>query len=312
MIASPWHEYWASGGDGERALGNPAQRSFLARHWCDLFARSASPGPIIVDIACGDGAIFGFAREQLQQTAPGLLIALDASDAAVRSAMRATEGVYGAASDACSIPLAAAAADLVVSQFGLEYAGAPAFAEAARILKPGGILSAICHFAQGGIYAECAKNLRLLDVFFQEGLAEHARESLASSYARRDAPALQNDAENKFQHAARRVASALEAAPASVAKTTLASALRDITTLGARRMAYDPTEALAYVDQLKASLSSYRERMRSMVNAALDQPAIDRIVETLASAGMINVAAEPIAFAADGPISAWRIQALRA
>ncbi len=310
MVAKHWHEYWASGGAAERALGDPSERTFLATHWRKTFSDYAATNAIVVDIACGDGVIFSFAREELRQST---LIALDASEAGVRAAMRATPGAMGAASDACRLPVRSGAADIVVSQFGLEYGGAAAFQEAARILKPGGALSVIAHLKDGSINAECAENLRLLNLFFKEGLADHARESLASSYAQRYARAVTLDrSEKKFQQAARRISTALESARDSVAKTTLSSALNEITALASRRMAYDSTEAFTFIDQVKTSLKHYRDRMRTMVGAALDQPAVDRAAGMLTSSGLIDVAAESIAFRAGGSPGAWRIQARRA
>lgn len=314
MVGKQWHAYWASGGSGESALSNPAQRNFLAQHWLGLFAAHASPGSIVVDVGCGDGAIFGFARDVLQQKAPGAtLIALDASDAAARCAMKMARGVNGVASDACRIPLREGAADLVVSQFGMEYAGAKAFEEAARVLKPGGAMSAMCHMKQGSISAECAENLRVLNLFFKEQVAEHARESLANSYASRYAPTTgPNRAEKKFQQALRRVGGAVDGSPNSVAKVSVSSALSEIAAMAAKRQAYDSAEALGFIDQVKRTLASYRERMRSMIAAALDQPGVEKICAVLSDAGLTDVSAEQVAFSPGAPISAWRMQARRA
>lgn len=309
-----WHDYWASGGSGESALTKPEQRTRLAQHWRGLFAERAPQGSVVLDIGCGDGAIFGFVRDLLSQAGRGLtLIALDSSDAAARGAMNATPGATGVASDASRLPLREGAADLVVSQFGLEYAGSKAFEEAARVLKPGGTMSAVCHYKQGSISAECAENLRLLDIFFEEKVIDRAKDTLGNSFAQRYAPTApgKDVAEKKFQQAIRRVTNAISAAPNSAAKVTLSSAMIEINTMAMRRMAYDSTEAFAFLDEVKRTLSSYRARMRSMLSAALDQPAVDQIVTTLESAGMKPAIAEPMSFEPDGAPSAWRIEARR-
>jgi ubiquinone/menaquinone biosynthesis C-methylase UbiE len=309
-----WHDYWASGGSGESALTKPAQRTLLAQHWRGLFAERAPQGSVVLDIGCGDGAIFGFVRDLLGQVGRGLtLIALDSSDAAARGAMRATPGTNGVASDASRLPFGEGTADLVVSQFGLEYAGGKAFEEAARVLKPGGTMSAVCHYKQGSISAECAENLRILDIFFDEKVIDRAKETLGNSFAQRYAPTApgKDVAEKKFQQAVRRVTNALADAPNSAAKVTLSSAMIEINTMAMRRTAYDSTEAFAFLDEVKRTLTSYRARMRSMLGAALDQPAVDQIVTTLESAGMKPATAEPMSFESDGSFSAWRIEARR-
>lgn len=314
MGATQWHEYWATGGAGARALAAPAQREFLSQHWRQFFAQYLFPAAIIIDMACGDGAIFAFLREEILQGALGAtFLAVDSSFAAVRAAMCALPGVVGIVSDSRRVPVETGSADIVVSQFGLEYGGAAAFQESARVLKPGGVMSAVCHLKAGTISAECSENLRLLNIFFNEGVATHARASLACTYASRYAPTgpERARADKKFQQASQRLATALDAAPTSTAKATLTSAMHEINELSARRMVYDSTEALAFVDEVKLSLSSYRDRMRSMLGAALDHSGIDRIAETIASAGMSNITVAPVAFQANSPLSAWRIQAHR-
>lgn len=313
MVGRDWHEYWASGGSSGIALADPAQRAFLAQHWHGVFTNRASSGATIIDVACGDGAIFDFVRELLPQMARwSTVIALDASDAGVRSAMRTMPDVRGVTSDAGRLPFREGAVDLVVSQFGLEYAGQKGFEEAARVLKPGGSLSAVCHHKQGSISAECAENLRILNAFFEGHLADYAKESLSASYASRYAPtAAATGAEKKFQQAVRRLTRALGTAPNSAAKVAVASAVVEIDTLAMRRMAYDSTEALAFVDKVRASLATYRARMRSMLNAALDQTGVNQVLDKLSSAGLTG-AVTPVSFTPNGPLGAWCVEAQRA
>ncbi len=313
MTADHWQDYWASGGTSERALGDAAQRTFLANHWRALFDAHAQPNTCVVDIACGDGAVFACAKASL--SAPGVtMVATDAAHAGVRAAVRKLPGTIGVASTAGRLPFADRAMDIVVSQFGLEYGGAQAFAEAARIVKANGVFSAICHLKGGGIDGECAENARMLHEYAASRLGKYARAALAASFESRTAPRTPQERaiETAFQDAARRAAGAVQNAPNSAARSMLGSALQEITALAARRFAYDPTEALAFVDHVDASLSAYHARMRSMLAAALDQNAIGAIAEVFQSAKLIRFSATQVAFAPGAAASAWRIEARRA
>ena len=61
---------------------------------------------------------------------------------------------------ATELPLPDSSFDFVVSQFGVEYAGIDAFIEAARLVKPGGQLSLLCHYQDGYIDS---KNQKMLE-----------------------------------------------------------------------------------------------------------------------------------------------------
>lgn len=120
------------------------------------FAEGAVEGAAIVsgarvlDVACGPGAVTRNAADRA--AAKGMAVGFDTSPTMVRSAAAAAERGPAAsrprflAASARALPFRASTFDAVVSSFGLPLSGTnDEFAEVARVLKPGGLLSLV-HF----------------------------------------------------------------------------------------------------------------------------------------------------------------------
>lgn len=307
MARGYWHDYWAEGGAGDRVIAHGDERKALSSHWRSVFQdRTAGPATII-DIASGDGAAIKFAREHVGPSAT--LLAFDISPTAVKSAVDRIPGAHGAAADAARLPLANRSADVIVSQFGVEYAGEAAFAEAARVLKRDGVFSCVSHYRGGQIEAECAENERVLNALAQSQVILRARDALAASYAARPRAYADPSAERALRDAAQGLTNELPSAPNLAAKRAVSFFLGELAAMSVRRLAYEPNEALQWLDTHAASFASYAERMRSMRAAALDSRTVLRISEAFAAHGFGSFKAEPMRLD-DGPaFAAWRIEA---
>lgn len=308
-----WDEYWG-GADGAEAVGG-RQRHKLAAHWAGFFSealRSTRPFPVIIDIAAGAGVALTAAVNAVEGA--GLFIALDYSASAVASACKARVQFSGVAADAAKLPFSSGAADIVISQFGLEYAGSGAFDDAARILRSGGFLRAISHFSGGAIDAECALNERLLLAVRQTRLSDAARIALKESYGRRkrrDPAPTDLSAEADLSAALAAAGNLVRAAPTGAARATLERFLTDLARLCARRLAFEPAEALGWIDGMEASLGAYLKRMQSMRASALDRLGVDAIEAQFRAAGLTGFRAEPLYLDDNQPPAAWMIEARR-
>lgn len=307
-----WQDYWA-GGDGDEAVGGP-HRHKLAARWTDFFAAQplGARAPLIVDIAAGRGVALKAAMTALGGT--GTFLALDYSPAAAFSARRALSPAMAAAADAGALPLRDRCADAVISQFGVEYAGLAAFAEAARILAPGGRICAISHYRGGAIDAECAENERLMLAAAAAPLFDAARRALVESFRRRALGAREPaDAALERVLAERLGASAatVRTAPPSAARATLERFLSDLARLSTRRLAFEAADALGWLDGMEASLGAYLGRMKSMRAAALDKDAIARVASSFSDRGLVDVRAIPLFLDESRPPAAWVIEASR-
>ncbi|MBB5517242.1 methyltransferase domain-containing protein [Amphiplicatus metriothermophilus] len=311
-----WQDFWQGGGKADQALGGAAQRAFLERFWTAFFDDApVGPRPAVIDVAAGSGAVVARARRLLSARGVSpLCLAVDYAPAAAAALRREAPGAFPLVADAARLPFRAGAADIVVSQFGIEYAGLAAFAEAARILAPGGVFRAVAHYKHGAIDAECGENARLLKTVEDTGLIGCARAALAATYerlARKARPLADSRAEAALRAAARKAADAISAAPDFAAKATLGRFLGDLDRLSTRRLAFEPREALAWLDGMAASLAAYRQRMEAMQAAALDRSSVDAAARTFADAGFVDISARPAAFLEGGEPAAWLIGARR-
>lgn len=306
---SAWREYWCTG-DGGQPVGGDKQ-PVLEAHWRSFFRDSGlvRPNAVIADIGAGKGA----ALAAVAWPAGSLRLAVDCSEAAARAAARMT-GASGVAADAGRLPFADQTANAVISQFGIEYAGDAAFAEAARLMTPAARFCSISHFMGGALDLECAANAALLEEVLGTRLFESARAAFAESFRRQRlqlSPLYDDRIENRTRSAFDAVRAAVERAPHRAARHTLARFLDDFGRLASRRLAFDESEASAWINGMDSSLNGYLTRMRSMRAAALAPRDLQRIGAIFAAGGLVDFRASPFHFDRGEPPAAWVIEARR-
>lgn len=262
---------------------DPAPAEFWAAHLRDLLQRTNYAR--LLDIACGNGAVTRLAVEAATATGADLSVhCADYSVSAVREACAEFPSARGIACNARRIPYVDRSFDLVVSQFGLEYAGTPAFAEAARLVAGDGTFTAIVHMADGAIHDECAENYAVLQALSRCRLLSLARDAFEAGFDMVEG----RIGDPEFQEFDRRLAPAVEVAKTILrdkgplaAGGLLAKVFQDIAYMYARIPNYDREEVIAWFDGIAEELESYEGRMGSMTQAAVDPAGIERIAESL-------------------------------
>jgi ubiquinone/menaquinone biosynthesis C-methylase UbiE len=143
-----WEEYWEKEGiQGEVFINkNGGKPSYLSKLWKDYF-NNFSHDISVVDIACGGGSIY----LELPEPNNYKLYGIDISKEALNTAKARINGLHTLECPSTNIPLEDNKIHNVVSQFGIEYAGIDAFAEAIRILKNGGDFCFLTHCKDGYI-----------------------------------------------------------------------------------------------------------------------------------------------------------------
>lgn len=270
-----WDSYWKAG-----ALhscvgsygGNYA--GSVATFWESRFS-ALKDGDRILDLATGNGAL---PQLLLERTGKTLAVQVDAVDIAAispgwhdparHSALRFHAGVAME-----SLPFRDASFDLVISQYGLEYAQWPvALAEALRVCKPRGTAAFVLHHADSVLVqvgrAELANHHVLLA---DDGLLAAAKDVLPLIARARAGHAMTGDAQaaasrQRYNEAMTAIAGAIESSPVP---DLLVQARETIHALLANTTG-EWSEALASLGRYRADLEAAALRTGEMIDQALD------------------------------------------
>jgi ubiquinone/menaquinone biosynthesis C-methylase UbiE len=290
-----WDAYWRNAGLAPALRDGGPQDEALDRFWSDFLdqaiARAGAP-PRMLDIASGNGAVVRFALRSAERRrgASDLdITGLDSSPAALAELRRRHTAIRCVVADATRTPFRDRAFDIVTSQFGLEYAGPGAIAEAARLVAPGGLLAAVLHLRDGGIYKECAVNLEAVDGFRKSGLLPRFDAAYRAAWAvnRSGAPAeVFREAERSLSAAVMAAREILARFGQGIATGILYRLYSDIGRMHERMGAYDPEEMTAWLKAMVSELESYSGRMASMLHAAFDAGRIAQATRDLVASGL--------------------------
>lgn len=291
QAAGAWDEYWRRTHEAAAHQGGGPQEAVLARFWTsffeDVYARVATPR--VLDFACGNGAVTRFAvdvasaQNAASSDAP-FIVGVDRSHAALSDLRKRFPAVHAVIADARRTPFPDERFDVVVSQFGIEYAGVEAIDEAARLIARGGVLAAILHLKDGAIYRECSANLRAIETLRSSGFFAETKQAFAAAFAAargRAAAADLQRAQGRLAAAAKDVAAILRDRGPQVAGGAISRLYADVNEMYRRAAAYEPKEIGAWIDNMERETQAYADRMSAMRSAAVDEPLFREILQRL-------------------------------
>ena len=308
-----WSDYWREG-DTEHALpdDNPGTRA-LASVWRGYATKLASRGghARIVDLACGGG----FALRHLEAAghAPSLnweLLGLDIAGPALEQLRKsATTPLQLIVGDAARPPFVDGSMTVVLSQFGLEYAGQEALSGAARLLTPAGELLLLVHHAEGAVAASCRANRDIVDGVLACGALEAMRHWFEQRASGRQRPLARSQATEKLREPIGAMESLLQQSPQCPARQLVGRMHADIARLYTRADAYATADVMQWLDGMRTELMSYRQRMQGMLQAARGTADIQLLLSDWTSQGLLNCNADVIEV--EGQPLAWQLTATR-
>jgi|GEM_PF-284811 len=315
-----WTDFWADPGSrADHSVRDAGTSQVLHQHWTNVFDRQFEAGSSVtlLDAACGDGELLRLAQ-RCAEPVDGLDLFLhcaDISPAAVDAAARSVvsaEPPRPVVADAASLPFQTASFAVVVSQFGLEYVGASAFRDAARVTSGEGSLNALVHRQGGAVELECRANLALLDLARERGLLrrlERLIDLAARVAAGKGAPAALSRARASYGAVLDGIGAALRDAPPGAARALLQQLWQDCSKVAVSAEQYSPDQLSAWVASHAADLESYANRMQSMVDAACDDAGLADICRALEAGGLACVDVGELSTPAGGQALAWSVAA---
>ena len=291
--AEAWQDYW----EGTRRAGivpeigarDPALRDF----WLTFFTSCADAGvdqTQVLDLGCGHGAVSALARSVTRNNkCPFRITCLDASSAAIDLVKARHSDIAAVCASADDIPLPDGSFEHVVSQFGIEYAPPEAAGEAARVLRPGGTVALLMHLESGAIWDECRRNRDALDGVADSGVlpgfTRLIEEHLALRRGRGSRDAFEQ-ADRHFAPCVKAMEAVIEEYGVNIGGGLVLRTYNDIAHMYRKMAAFEPAEVIAWAGQVQGAMATWRERMQSMLNAALDETGLLAWRDRLTSGGL--------------------------
>ncbi len=312
-VPGDWDVYWTGTHENAAHQEGGPQEEVLEKFWLTFFADSyAQNGSAegqrrLLDMACGNGAVTGFANRGSPEFDS---FSLDSSVNALRELGKRYPETTCVAADALHTPFQSGCFDLVVSQFGIEYAGIDTFDEAARLVAPGGSFGAIVHLHKGAIYQECSDNLDAIDTIIKIKLLKLARNAFNAGFALNAGTGsvkVFKTAERKLKPAIRALESILQEMGNDVAAGLAKQMYEDIAYMYKRMSSFDRREVIAWLDGMVKELKAYRGRMSSMMNSAVDKNGIETIKQKLETRGLTQQRCETLDMGPQQESAAWVI-----
>ncbi|MBF8270295.1 MAG: Methyltransferase type 11 [Gammaproteobacteria bacterium] len=318
MAESDWNAYWQNAGSASIHKDSGPQDEVLERFWLQFFRQYFSgihASPVVLDLACGFGAVSRLMLATVQTAGSDSkphLACIDASFAAVMEVRQRYPVLTGITANARLLPFKNESIDLVTSQFGIEYAGHEAFLEVARIVRPSGLVVMVLHLRDGGIYRECATNLKAINGFRNSSIlpcfAEIFRVALAVQSGQDEAINFRH-ADSAFSVSVKAAEKVLQRWGKHVTDGLLFRLYSDIARMYQRFKLHDPDAVFAWTDRASRELESYSGRMSSMLDAALDDQQLKNLLEGLAARCFTIQKQEILAFGKVPVPAAWVVVA---
>jgi len=299
--ASSWQSYWQQAKDKNVCeLGgtdHPAIEQFWHRFFRDarVGAKNASGCPRIIDIASGSGAVFGhlFSSVDKVRCKP---VCVDLSPDAVSAVVARWPGVSGIVADGAALPLADHSADIVTSQFGVEYAGIEAIRALCDVVRPKGRIALLLHHRDGAIYRECADNHAALCQVRENGFLESAIEMFPHAF-----DVLMGGERSAYEKTSHNLIPAfrdMERIMAQYGKHVAGGVIRklytDVNHIHSNLPRFDRQGVVGWLQQAILELDRYIERMNSMCRAALSVETFEALKESLVNSGFEPLEAEAL------------------
>ena len=295
-----WSDYWKKdSADGEVFVNAEGERHpALVEFWRAHFA-SLRDGARVIDLASGAGSIYAHLPEEHTFQ----LSATDISAVALQALQERFPPVSTVVCSADAIPLDDESFDAVVSQFGAEYAGIGAFAEAARLVAPGGDFIGLCHIQDGYIDSDNQRQLAEAKIVVEQGFIDHATRMITAAFAG-DTAALKG-AQDAFITAAAPIVEGMSRCRKGI-HTYLYQGFRQ---LYERRQQYDLADITGWLDAMRGELDVNLDRLSRMCAAALSQSDVDEIKKVFEEQGLKDVHCTPFNTPGNDLPVAWNLTA---
>lgn len=290
-----WQDYWNGGNESSIPEDNKGiYDACVAQFWQPQLINcitACSDELRVLEVACGNGGV----TSKLFDVLKGQQFSWTASDYADISAdnfsvpssqqnLTIQSGV-----SAAQLPYDDGAFDVVVSQFGIEYAGEKAFSEALRVLKPEGTLLVVCHSTNSKLIIEHQNALQMKSLVFK--FIEVLKR-------------LANDPHGDSNKQAFR-SLMIELSPETKQELSLLGLFQHIENFFRQILTWSQGQRAHFVGQMHDNYTAYFDRVGEMVRSAQSESSVTHLAGKLSASFKVSnelqyilVNNEPVAIAA--------------
>jgi SAM-dependent methyltransferase len=271
----------------------------LENQWMQLF-QATPAGARVLDLATGAGQVATWAA------AAGRGFGVTGVDFADIPATRAdAPGVSFLGNVGIeSLPFEPGSFDLVVSQYGFEYADRQkAAAECARVLAPGGRGRFVMHHPQSALSLDYDARAAVFRAALREVDCLRPGRRVFELHARNAGPVQLAEAEVRFRAAVDKARARLEGGPAHAEARSYVDYLAALAAEPAR---FQPQDALAKLDQVEDLTGAWLLRYVAQTRAVLDPGGVESIRYRLERQGLAVFPAETLT-SETGALLAWTL-----
>jgi ubiquinone/menaquinone biosynthesis C-methylase UbiE len=298
--ADRWSEYWVNEGTtGEVFVDKDGNRHPQLDIYWRMQLSGLKTDARIIDLACGAGSVFS----HLENQSSFQLFAADLSLEALQLLGSRIPESLNVSCSVSSLPFAEQQFDLVVSQFGIEYAGEDAFVEAAKLIRDQGRLAVLCHYEEG--FIDKKNKGHLLG-------ARAAHESSFIPLGRKLAEAIFSQSQDKFHEAHAKFLPAEQ----KLAEMTQCyqGGVHTHLYLGFRQLVeryqhYKLSDVTHWLSEMQGDLDKNIVRLEAMRDAACSEDKVKDICIRLAQLGLRKIGYSPFNIEGQDLPVAWSITA---
>ncbi|MBL4682785.1 MAG: class I SAM-dependent methyltransferase [Pseudomonadales bacterium] len=297
-----WSEYWGKEGSAGEVFVNKegGANPYLGEFWKGVF-HGLTEGAKVIDLAAGAGSIFS----HIPQGHTYQFHAADISATALDILKKRLPQTKTHTCPADKVPFEDHSFDMVVSQFGIEYAGHQAFIEAARLVNHGGKLSLLCHCEDGYIDAKNKKLMEgaqaAIDAKFIPNAKVLSRSLFSSSVV------TQKNALTVFSPVASLMAKSVQINPEGV-HCHLYFGFRQLVE---KHKEYDLSDLIDWLDAMSEDIEHNLLRLSEMRKAASSESQITALCHSLEKEGLIDVTYSKFILPEHEAPLAWQVEARR-
>lgn len=299
-----WSEYWQNEGAGGEVFVNHSgnKHEGLTQFWSSQL-QSLTGKCQMIDLACGAGSVFA----DIGLTENVELHAADISEEALQQLNKRMPGVKTHVCSADELPFDDGSFDVVVSQFGIEYAGDGGFIEAARILRPNGKLAVLCHIEDGYIDSRNKAELEGAELISKSRYIIKAIEVVSAMFSEQ-APRIQK-ALDDFNSVESQVSELCQRCPTGV-HVHLHNGYQQLID---RRQAYDESDITNWLKAMEGEVDKAILRLGEMRKAASSEEMLNkRIVQMESDHGVVVESCKPFVLKGHSLPVAWQLLATKA